>query len=283
MSVVVVGQNSFLARHVKEHPGAKNWTFISHAAARDPASFESATCVINFALHDDVRRGIVTPESDLDSAIAQLLANANTRYILISTRAVYGISQHADGRLSEDDAPAPASPYGQGKFKIEKNVSAILPPEKLAVLRLGNIFGFEATPGRSTFFAMALNKLRDQGVIEYDIDPSVKRDFLPASLFADLLIRICTRFKGGTYNLGSGFGTETGKIAEWVMEGYGGGRLVAKPDEIKDAFWLDMQKTNEAFNLPVVTEEDIAAACRSIGRALLAGQNGKPSKAAQGA
>lgn len=67
------------------------------------------------------------------------------------------------------------------------------------------------------------------------------------------------------------------------MEGYGSGKLVAKPGVIKDVFWLDMQKTNGAFNLPVVTEEDIAASCRSIGRSLLAGRNDKPPKAAHGA
>jgi nucleoside-diphosphate-sugar epimerase len=270
MSVVVIGESSFLARAVRKQPAAAGWKFLSYREADKPEHYKDATCVVNFALHGDVRKGIVNEQSDLDSRVAKILLDTPANYVMISTRAVYGPSIHEDGRLVETDPLSPASPYGMGKKQVEDNLRAILPPERLAILRLSNIFGDEGLQNRSTFFAMALDKLATTGRINYDMNPAVKRDFFPASACAQALTQIVERFRGGTYNLGSGLGIETGKIAAWLIEGFGSGALHSSSDAVKDAFWLDMTQSRESFNLPALSVDDIRQECLRIGRELRA-------------
>lgn len=267
MSVVAIGKNSFLGQAAAKHPDTADWRFISHKEALNPESYKGASCVVNFALHADVKRGILTQETDLDSAVARLIKNTDINYVMLSSRTVYGAAMNEDA-ITETSALHPVTGYGIAKKQIEENILQILGPDRVTILRLSTIFGFEPDEKRQSFFSMALCKLMSEGIIEYKMSPNVRRDFLSADRCADALIKICNHVRPGIYNVGSGIGLETGDIAAWLIEGYGEGRLVVTNPEPSDAFWLEMTKTRNAFNIPVITRDDLKNDCILIGQAL---------------
>ena len=141
--------------------------------------------------------------------------------------------------------------------------------ERLTVLRLGNIFGYERTPGRTTFVSISLDRLARESRIHYAMSPFVERDFLPVAAFARVLARIALAPPGGILNVGSGIGLPTGRLALWILEGFGRGTLVIESTEEKDPFVLDITRLTSLYGQPC-SLADLRDACRAIGSRLAA-------------
>lgn len=264
MSIVVIGKNSFLARAAAAHPGCDGWVFLSHdEALADKGWTRGADCVINFAFDPALHQGY-DAQQDVDAKIADSIGR-NTHYIMMSSRLVYdtakpGLTFH------ETDRPAPDTPYGATKLRIENNLIEGLGLARVTILRLGNIFGDEY--GRKSFFGMALTRLKDEGKIVFDIAPDSKRDFLSAQRFARALEKIVATPQGGIFNLGSGIGVAAADIAAWLILGYGQGEAVYTDKKTQGQFRLDMSKTRKSFGLEEVTSEDLQADVMECGRRL---------------
>ncbi len=265
MSVVIVGQSSFMARAVREIAPA-DWIFLSHTdALADDGWCRNASCVASFAFDPRVRAEGIAPGADIDSRLADMIAPHRGRYVMLSSQMVYGAPQGREA-LRESDAPQPATPYGQAKLAIERALQDRLGADRVTILRPSVVFGFE--PGRRSFFGQAQTRLLQEQRIVYDISPLVKRDFLAVRRFAGDFARIAGAPAAGIYNLGAGFGVETGKIAQWLIEGYGAGELVADDSAPGEQFWLDMSKTRETFGLSAFTADDLRQDCLRCGAML---------------
>ena len=262
MNITVVGSSSFLGQALlQENPG---WHGVHHAdVLQDNSIATKADVIINCALSPALRKQEYSAVHDIDAKIAATALNNDARYIMLSTRAVYGPAQARP--LREDDKPHPATPYGRNKLRIEAGLQAAL-DDRLTVLRLGNIFGFE--PGRETFFGRALTRLKETGVIEFDMSAETRRDFLSAPRFAQAITKIIAAPAPGIFNLGSGLATACGDIATWLLEGYCSGRLNVIDDTIRDEFALDMTRARTAFSLEETTGNDIRQDCIAIGQRL---------------
>jgi len=259
MTLIAVGKSSFLARAVaaKNPPG---WVFLSHEEALgDTRWTRDAACVVNFAFSPRLRTGNYEASEDIDS---RLLALAPAKYIMLSTRMVYG---PAGSALDETSAAQPSTPYGTNKLLVEQALQAKA-VDRVTILRLSNIFGHEY--GRPTFFGHALTTLKDKGEIAFDMDPDQRRDFLSVWRFADMLLTVAESPHAGVFNLGSGIGTACGDIANWLIEGYGTGSLAVNDSGKKDEFRLDTAKLSKAYGLPAVTAEDIRQDCIAVGKNL---------------
>jgi dTDP-4-dehydrorhamnose reductase/UDP-glucose 4-epimerase len=220
--------------------------------------------VINAARHP----ASSTPEYDLDRLdpdmrLAERIGDRDIRMIMLSSRKVYA---RADHPLREDAPLGPGDAYGANKRLAEARVSAVL-GERLTILRLANIFGDERVPGRRSFLAMLLTRLKEQNQIRYDMSPFVERDFLPVETLAGLLARIVQEPPGGVMNVGSGIALPTGRIALWIMEGYGGGELLVDSYEEKDPFVLDINRLEARYGRPC-TLDDLRQRCLALGQAL---------------
>jgi UDP-glucose 4-epimerase len=99
------------------------------------------------------------------------------------------------------------------------------------------------------------------------MSPFVKRDFLPVERAAELLARIAAAPPGGVLNLGSGIALPAGRIALWILEGFGRGELVIRSGEERDPFVLDVTRLRSLYDEPC-TFEDLRASCLAIGRRL---------------
>ena len=131
------------------------------------------------------------------------------------------------------------------------------------------MFGYERTPERVTFLASLLERLAREGEVHYDISPFVVRDFLPVEAFVRILVGLAQAPPGGIVNVGSGIALPTGRLALWIIEGFGRGRLVINSPREHDAFVLDVTRLRALQGEPCGLAE-LRTRALALGRRLAA-------------
>jgi UDP-glucose 4-epimerase len=261
--LLVVGAGGFIARHFlaacKEPVSA-----VGHDAIDRRDLLDGVDRVISCARHpllgsDDYRPLTMDP----DVRLAERVAGRDIDYVMLSSRKVYAPSAKA---LAETDRAAPQDLYGRHKLAVEEALRARLGP-RLTILRLANVFGYERGPARRTFLSLLLDRLAKEGRIRFDMSPFTARDFLPVEACARLLARIVAAPPGGVLNVGSGIALPTGRLALWVLEGYGRGELVIERPQEHDAFVLDVAELTRRYG-PPCTYDELRASCLELGRRL---------------
>ncbi len=262
--LLVVGKNSFIAGHLLRTLPPGGVRAVSHDELDEPDLVEGIGRVINAARHPGSSRSDYDLEAlDPDVRLARRIGERDIEMIMLSSRKVYAPS---DQPLKETSATGPTDAYGANKLRAEERLRDLL-GERLTILRLANIFGDERIPGRRSFLAMLLNRLSEQNQIRYDMSPFVERDFLPVETLAGLLSSITREPPGGVMNVGSGIALPTGRLALWIMEGFGGGELLIDTHEEKDRFVLDIGKLEERHGRPCTLDE-LRERCLDLGRSL---------------
>jgi UDP-glucose 4-epimerase len=252
MTVVAVGKSSFLAQEVAKHPAAKDWMFMPHEEAlAHPEWMDQATVIVNFAFAPQFKKQVYDTQADFDSFLAKMLGGRDVRYIMLSSRMVYGQGDHYFG-LTEDRVCEPSNPYGMAKLAVERSLQRYL-GDRLTILRMGNVFGVEKE--RTTFFGQMMKGLKDDRKIVFDMGAETKRDFLAAHRFADALTTVAGSPAPGVFNIGSGLATPCGDIADWLIQGFGAGKLQVVKPEIRDQFSLDVSKAKAQWNLLAATHD----------------------------
>lgn len=276
MTVVVVGASSFIGQALRALPSTAQWRFLNgRAALATNSHFEGVTCLINCAFDASLKREPYDPARDIDLQLAQrLLDYPQARYLMLSSRMVYGAAG-VDERLHETLTTQPINLYGAAKQRSEQALQQLL-GQRLTTLRLSNICGYELQPGRHSFFAMASRSLLEHGRIVLDMSPFIERDFLPVETLAHWLVQITSRLQPGVFNLGAGTGVATGRIAQWLIEGFGTGELLISNLREHDPFWLDIQAARQAFAIPGVTPTELRDYCRALGRRLQQEKEARP-------
>jgi dTDP-4-dehydrorhamnose reductase/UDP-glucose 4-epimerase len=263
--ILVVGRGSFLARGFAGVAGRPACRFVSHSELGDPGVFEGVGRIVNFALDPRWRAEDCPPEADLDLHLGRVAADRGLGYVMLSTRKVYRADRQWD---ADEDAPlGPADAYGRNKLASERRLGEIL-GDRLLVLRVGNVIGFEAEPGRRTFMGTVLASLARQGRVTLDVDPGVRRDFLSDAGFCRLLAAVVMHSLTGTYNLGSGDGTALGDLVGWVIEGYGRGQVEVTDHRMHDAFRLDVSRLRRALGRDWPQLGPLDDFCRDLGMRL---------------
>lgn len=262
--LLVVGRHSFVARHVLALLPKDRVRAVGHDELDRPDLLDGVDRVLNFARHPLVASEDYRPEAmDPDLKLARRIGDRALAYLMLSSRKVYAPSATP---LAETSPTGPTDAYGRHKLAAEQALRALL-GDRLTVLRLANIFGYEREPGRRTFLAILLNRLRREGQIRYDMSPFVERDFLPVEDCARLLAQLAAEPPGGVLNVGSGIGLPTGRLALWIIEGYGQGELVIESPREHDAFVLDIARLRHRCGAPC-TLEQLRARCLALGRRL---------------
>jgi UDP-glucose 4-epimerase len=262
-SILLVGQNSFLARAlIRCNFGHHAIEAVSHDADWSKFDWDRVSVVVNLACDPRYMREPYQESLDFDRALAERVRFTKCQYVMLSTRRVYGRS--APFPANELTPTVPDDNYGCNKLRTEQILRGIL-GDRCTILRLANVFDFE--PGRHTFFGIALGTLKREKKIALDVSPFVRRDFLHAEDFALSLISVLDELHGGVLNLGSGCATEVGRIALWLLEGFGQGELIVSTPEERDHFQLDISLFESLYgHLTLV--KDIRARCIEIGRRL---------------
>jgi dTDP-4-dehydrorhamnose reductase/UDP-glucose 4-epimerase len=264
--ILVVGCHSFLAEHALQALDPAEVVAVGHDQTLRPDLLDGIGCVVSFCRHPMVAGEAYRPdEMDVDLRLACRIGGRDIAYVMLSSRKVYAPGREA---LSETSPTGPGDAYGRNKLAVERALRDLL-GERLTVLRLANVFGYERVPGRRTFVAMSLDRLAREGRIHYAMNPFVERDFLPVTAFARVLARILRPPPGGILNVGSGIGLPIGRLALWILEGFGRGALVIESTEERDAFVLDIARLAGLYGQPS-SLADLREACLAIGRRLAA-------------
>lgn len=263
MGIVVIGKNSMMGREMQRQFPAHGILYLNHAEAQSNTSWTAqATCVINLAFAPHLRHYEYDAAHDIDLKIARAL-KPDCHYIMVSSRAVYGPG--VSNRLFEKDTPHPQTFYGRNKWRIEQQLQALC-GDRLTIVRCANVFGHEYS--RKSFLGMALTNLKNMNQIVFDMNPDVRRDFIAVWHVVRALHKMALTPRAGLYNLGSGYGTSCHDIAAWVIKGYGKGEIISTSEERRDNFYLDMQKTQEAFSWTPPTPAMLEQDCISCGKTL---------------
>jgi UDP-glucose 4-epimerase len=261
--LLVVGQGSFIAAHFLkacEQPVKA----VGHEALGHPDLLHGIGRVISFARHPSLgSEDYRTATMDPDLRLAERIAGRGIDYVMLSSRKVYAPSTKP---LAETDPTAPWDLYGRHKLAAEHALQELLGP-RLTILRLANVFGYERGPARRTFFSLTLDQLARDGRIRFDMSPFTPRDFLPVEACARVLARIVAAPPGGVLNVGSGIALPTGRLALWVLEGYGRGELVIGSPRERDLFALDVSRLTSSYGQPC-SFDDLREACLDLGRRL---------------
>lgn len=272
-NVTVIGKNSNLAQFLAKKPETADWLFLSHEDVRTrEAEIRASDVVINFAVHPDVvAKGEVTPETDLDSQIAEMLADTPAHFIMASSRKVYG--EHPEQpEITVESALSPEDPYGAAKKQIEENVAARMPADRLTVLRLTNIVGWNHKDlSQKGFAGHVFNELCTKGgMVELEYDPDCLRDFLPQEKFCEVMIALAEDPKSGTFNLGSNRPLMIGTLVTAWAKGYGdeGMMLIDRQQERYPDVYLRSDEIYAQTGVEALSEDELINTLRADGQAL---------------
>ena len=266
MRIVIAGSGSFIARAIAAEAAGRALPVLGlrHDAALEGV-IGPGDCLINFALDPRYKTGPYEADADCDLRAARAAAAAGARFVMLSTRRVYGPGYRwnaVEGMGAGGDETA----YGRNKARSE---GAITDLPGASIFRLSNIFGYEydQTQPRGSFLGLLLASLKQKHTIFFDMHPDTQRDFLPVEQAAKLILDRVQDGSTGVYNLGSGNPLRCGSLAQWILDGFGGGELVWTSPAIKDEFFLNMDKWRGQFALPV-DEDTIKDYCMALGRRL---------------
>ncbi len=259
--ILLIGRNGFIGRHLHAALTGRELRAVSHTAPLAEALTGEISCLVWCGRDPRLGTGDWRLEADLELAAARRCVDLEVAMLSLSSRKVYA---PARGPLGEDAPLGPVDLYGRQKLLLERELERILGP-RLTRLRLANIFGWE--PGRRTFTGTMLDRLAAEGEIRFDVSPFTPRDFLPVEAAARWIARLAESPPGGVVNLGSGIAIAVGRMALWLIEGFGSGRLVITDPAERDPFVLDTTRLRGLLG-EAITEPEIAAACRDLGRKL---------------
>lgn len=244
--ILVVGHNSFLAREFLARSQGLPVRAIGHAEAVDARMLKNITCIVNFSFSPALYEQDYVYSLDIDARLARAVGDADVHYVMISSRKVY---QEAIQWGAREDAHATGSDtYGRNKLRIETDLAKVL-GDRLTILRPGNVFGFERQAGRKRFGAYLLNQLADSGEIHLTVCPFVRRDVVPVDFFCEVVREAALKRPAGIINVGAGVSVEVGRIAMWLIRGFGAGRLIAESTVEKDEFQLDTERLRSSLGL----------------------------------
>lgn len=258
--LLILGSGGFVARAVVAALPPGEVLALPHAGVLDGELPPDIAAVLWGGRHPALGTADWRLGDEPELRAARLAADRALPFLSLGTRKVYA---PAPGTLREDGPLGPTDRYGEQKLAVEEALAAIL-GERLTRLRLSNIVGFE--PGRTTFAGRMLTTLAGEGLIRFDVSPFTRRDFLPAEAAGRAIADLLRDPPGGVVNVGSGLALECGRLALWLIEGFGRGRLVCEDPEERDAFVLAVGHLRRLTGL-AWGEDDVRDACLAIGRA----------------
>lgn len=268
MRILLSGQGSFIAQALSAIAQSEKIAVLGLPHDADlNGVIQANDCVINFAISPDYRCAAYREDQDYDLRAARAAAQAGAHFVMLSTRKIYCGDEKWNAR-EDCDQGGGETLYGQNKYITEKKVQQIH-AGKAGIFRLSNIFGYEynSDKPRSSFLGALLTSLKQKKTICFDMSSQTNRDFLPVDLCVRLLLDRIVDRTVGVFNLGAGFATPCGHLADWICEGFGGGAVICDPDEKKDEFFLNMEKWGSRFELPV-SEQIVRNYCLELGRKL---------------
>jgi UDP-glucose 4-epimerase len=270
--LLIVGRNSFIAGEFIRKYRCGSLRCVTHEQLDEEGLFDGIDTIVTFARHPSFLTARYDKAIDIDATLADRLPETVQHYVMLSTRKVYSsqVAWHAHEAAPCDGIDA----YGRNRIFSESYVRERIGPQRLTILRIGNVIGYELIAHRRMFMAMVLTRLKEHGEILYDMSPFVRRDFIPVETVADCISRVVRNPRPDIYNLSSGVPLMTGALAMWVLEGYGRGEFRTSNPRIFDEFCLDVTRFTSLYG-STIDQDELREYCIGLGRRLTGEEGNK--------
>lgn len=244
LKVVVVGKNSYLARDLdKFFETFESVIYISHMQIDSYyREILESDYVINFSISPLCYTENFNILDSVDYKLANILLHSarGTKLVLISSRKVYGCSDEL--KIYNESSPITYYDfYSEFKYKLEKELTALL-GSQLLVLRVSNVIGgIESNISNRTFVNWIKDSFINDGCLTINNSPLAIKDFITRDFFQLSLKELILNKKVGIYNISSGIPCAVGYI---LSECVGVKNLKIDCDvlDIKEQFVLDPKK-----------------------------------------
>lgn len=139
-------------------------------------------------------------EKQVLDTLARSLSKGRSRVFYFSTVLVYG---HTLSHATETTIPKPLDDYSKFKLEAEAIVTDHIPPERLTILRLANIYG---SPKNKGFIGLLMGKLADPNPdIRLNGDGQQRRDFVFIDDLVHAIIAVVNKpSQSGIVNISTG-------------------------------------------------------------------------------
>lgn len=244
--ILIVGKHSYLAKEFLAANHSLPIRAIGHEGISDLANFDDVDCIVNFAFAPQLHSKAYDPALDIDTKLAIQAAARGIHYVMLSSRKVY--PANLEWNAEESATVTGIDEYGRNKVRIEENLRDML-GARLTILRPGNVFGYEIIHGRPRFGAYLLNQLATSGSIHLSLSPFIRRDIVPVDFFCEVLGQVIQTRPSGIFNVGTGDAVEIGRIALWLLDGFGSGVLVVDGHEEVDQFQLNCTRQSTVLGM----------------------------------
>jgi nucleoside-diphosphate-sugar epimerase len=266
-NILIIGKNSFLASGIYERCSLNknlNITLVSHSNL--PSCYKNFDWVVNCAFNSSLYSQPIKDKNNFDlKVIKEIKNNKNIKYVLLSSRAVYG--SHETLLMHDESFEAEESlitQYGLNKLACEKMALSELGSSRVLICRCSNIFGFERG---NNFLGIAQKSLLEKNEIILDISKKVIKDFLPLNYYSEIMESLITNGIVGTYNIGSGIKISLEEICGSLINGYGSGSINDCDNLFNNQFVLDTSNLSKVINFSI-TKEIILSYAYSVGKHL---------------
>jgi nucleoside-diphosphate-sugar epimerase len=208
-NILVVGSNSFIGKKLV------NFDCVSHDKfhKKDLSKYET---VINCSLDPLYKNSPYSETSDFDFHVGQKSIKNNCHYVMLSTSKIYGNNEVLQS-YNENSTTNPFDYYSENKLITENKLLSNF-KEKVTILRMSNIFGFEVY--RSSFVGYIMTQMITDRKVKLTIPENNKRDFLFIDDAVDIIEKVCYTKPNGIFNLSSNEGYDAIKVINNLIWGY---------------------------------------------------------------
>jgi nucleoside-diphosphate-sugar epimerase len=249
--IYIIGRTSYIGGLINEHLIGRVRVAVIGLAELANVALSSDDVLVNSTFDRRFYDQPISADLGPDGVVANLAERAGSRYVMISSRAVY--APRLDPPLQELEACRPSSIYGQNKLRIEQALQGLL-GSRLLILRLANVFGGEPS-GRRTFVSMALESLKTTGAVYLEMDPATKKDFVPSHVLGKAAAALIHADERGIVNIGSGVALRVDELVMRLIKVHGAGECRVTSRVRGEEFLLDNTKMRNLTGIEITRSQ----------------------------
>lgn len=240
---VIVGNDSYIASGLDKYLANYDVTCLNYLNWEMNINLlREADCIINFSISPESSKIVFDTDDVIDVKIAKSISGYKPRFIFISSRKVYGISNEC--LIYNETSPVIKNDiYSINKINTERALQNIL-GDKLVILRPTNIIGEPVLrENYNTFIGWICRNYKSKGYVETTINSNIYKDFITKEYLHKNIVYLMSHDCRGIYNISAGFGI----TIKYLLDGYVGEKVLYKGDEqkVKDQFIVDNTKIKE--------------------------------------
>lgn len=263
--IIIIGKSSFIGKniffHLKKKYQIQKYD-LKYFLSINNSYLDNVDWIINCSIKNNYIKDPYKEKNDFDLRIAKKIFDLGCKYIFLSSRKIYKISNN----ITERSKVYPKCNYSKNKLITEKKLSRIL-KNNLLILRISNLIGkkdanFKKKRGHKTFIDHFFYNIKKGFVFK---NRKIYKDFLSIHQFSIIIGRLIDKNITGIYNVSIGKKIYLKNLIEWLnyynKENY---MYIDLPKNYNDdCFFLNNKKLCKKININLKLS-DLKKDCKKI-------------------